>query len=235
MSAPASSNVRYVVQPPATSHDPAASCRRLSRRRRWPGSPGVAALVTLIALAGCQRQGADVTWSEVETRIQEAFPGVPSIDTAALSEVLQDPTRPLLLIDAREPAEFAVSHLPGAVRATSVEHAAELANGAPDGATIVAYCSVGYRSANLVAALRDRGLTDVYNLTGSIFRWANEDRPLYRGDVLVRAVHPFDEAWGVLLQADRRSSSPGTESHAAPAGAGPAARRASSSRSTGGR
>ena len=51
-------------------------------------------------------------------------------------------------------------------------------------------------------------MTEVYNLEGSIFRWANEDRPLYRGDVAVRQVHPFDESWAALLHADRRSYSP---------------------------
>ena len=78
----------------------------------------------------------------------------------------------------------------------------------PEGATVVAYCSVGYRSARLAAALRDRGLADVHNLEGSIFRWANEDRPLFRGDTPVRRVHPFDETWGVLLAPDRRAYSP---------------------------
>lgn len=187
---------------------PPTSTRCHSRRRRRHRRLESVVLFSLLVLAGCGRHAADITWSEVETRIQKAFPGVPSIDTRSLNEAMLDPNRPLVLIDAREPEEFAVSHLWGAVRATSVEHAAELADRAPDGATIVAYCSVGYRSASLVTALRDRGLTGVYNLTGSIFRWANENRPLYRGDAIVGEVHPFDETWGVLLQARRRAYSP---------------------------
>jgi len=46
------------------------------------------------------------------------------------------------------------------------------------------------------------GVANVFNLTGSIFRWANEGRPLRSGDERVQAVHPFDEDWGRLL--DRR-------------------------------
>ncbi len=167
-----------------------------------------ALLIVLLALAGCGRQPAGMTWAATEALIEEAFPGTPPIDTTALSDVLEDPERPVVLIDVREPEEFAVSHLQGAVRATSIEHAVALVDGAPDAATIVAYCSVGYRSAGLVAALAARGRTQVYNLEGSIFRWANENRPLYRGDRPVRQVHPFDESWGALLQADRRAYSP---------------------------
>ena len=176
-------------------------------RRPRHGRHG-AVIVALLVLTGCEPPQDDITWMQVEARIREAFPGVPSIDTAGLSELLEDPARTVVLLDAREAEEFAVSHLGGALRATSIEHAAALVDGAPTGATIVAYCSVGYRSARLVAALRARGRTQVYNLEGSIFRWANEDRPLYRGDVPVRDVHPFDEAWGVLLQAGRRAYSP---------------------------
>ena len=179
-----------------------------SRRRGFMRAGGSCVLIVLIVHAACARQAAAPAWAGVEAGIAEAFPGVPSIDTFALSELMRDRTRPLVLIDVREADEFAVSHLEGAVRATSIEHAAALVNGAPDGATIVAYCSVGYRSAGLVAELRDRGLAEVYNLKGSIFRWANEDRPLYRGGVRVRQVHPFDAAWGMLLPADRRAYAP---------------------------
>ena len=178
------------------------------RRRGFVRAAVSSVLIVLLAHAACARQAAAPAWAGVEADIAEAFPGVPSIDTAALSGLMQDSTRPLVLIDARRADEFAVSHLPGAVRATSIEHAAEIVSGAPDGAAIVAYCSVGYRSAGLVAELRDRGLAEVYNLKGSIFRWANEDRPLYRGDLRVRRVHPFDAVWGALLQADRRAYAP---------------------------
>ena len=176
-------------------------------RRRGRGNRG-AVILALLVLTGCEPPPDGISWTLVEARIREAFPGVPSIDTAALSELLEDPARTVVLIDAREAEEFAVSHLDGALRATSIQHAAALVDGAPAGATVVAYCSVGYRSAGLVAELRARGRAQVYNLEGSIFRWANEDRPLYRGDVAVRRVHPFDETWGVLLEAERRAYSP---------------------------
>lgn len=166
------------------------------------------ALIALVALTACAGQPTGPTWTGVEARITATFPDVPSIDTTGLGELMQDPLQTVVLIDVREPREFAVSHLQGAVRAVSIDQVAALVRAAPAGAAIVAYCSVGYRSAGLVAELRERGVAGVYNLAGSIFRWANEDRPLYRGDVPVRRVHPFDESWGTLLHADRRSYFP---------------------------
>ena len=211
--------------------------RRRPGDRRLARPAGRAALVILIALAACARQAPGPTWAGVEARIAAAFPRVPSISTAALDELIQDPARPVVLIDVREPGEFAVSHLRGAVRATSLDHAAALVDDATDGATIVAYCTVGYRSAELVAALRNRGRAEIYNLEGSIFRWANEDRPLYRGDLPVRHVHPFDASWGVLLHADRRAYSPraGFRKNLRPPSTGPPPAAPSSSSSTGGR
>ena len=189
------------------SPQPATRPRR-ARPAGFARPPATAVLLALVALAACADQTTEPTWVGVETRIAETFPDVRSIDTAALSELMQDPTQTVVLIDVREPDEFAVSHLEGAVRATSIDQAAALVGDAPEGATIVAYCSVGYRSAGLVAELSEHGLAGVHNLEGSIFRWANEGRPLYRGELPVSQVHPFNESWGTLLQAERRAYSP---------------------------
>ena len=55
---------------------------------------------------------------------------------------------------------------------------------------MVAYCSVGYRSAGLTDELGQRGYTRVCNLEGSLFQWANEGRPLVNADGRVNVVHP---------------------------------------------
>jgi hypothetical protein len=56
------------------------------------------------------------------------------------------------------------------------------------------------RSARLVAQLRQAGYTQVYNLEGSIFRWANEGQSLVSQGQLVAVVHPFNPTWGLLLR-----------------------------------
>ena len=100
-------------------------------------------------------------------------------------------------MDAREPEEFQVSHLRGARNLTAVKAVkAAVQSGAPP---VVVYCSVGYRSSALVEKLQKAGLTNVFNLEGSIFAWANEGRPVQRGTNVVQEVHPYSAKWGALL------------------------------------
>ncbi|MGH7937844.1 MAG: rhodanese-like domain-containing protein, partial [Bryobacteraceae bacterium] len=75
-------------------------------------------------------------------------------------------------------------------------------------ATIVTYCSVGYRSAGMARRLHAAGFTRVQNLEGSIFEWANEHRPLVHDGKAATQVHPYDALWGRLLQPEVRAPLP---------------------------
>jgi rhodanese-related sulfurtransferase len=130
---------------------------------------------------------------------------VPQISTAELADWLADGDRlKPILIDARKPEEFEVSHLAGAKRAGSLQEALGILSGEVKDRPIVVYCSVGYRSSSLAAALIGKGFTRVYNLEGSIFEWANEGRPVYSHGKRVRRVHPYDDEWGRLLDEELR-------------------------------
>jgi hypothetical protein len=49
--------------------------------------------------------------------------------------------------------------------------------------------------------MREAGYTNVANLEGSIFKWANEGRALVGpGGSPTRAVHEYDATWGGLLE-----------------------------------
>lgn len=139
-------------------------------------------------------------WAELKRSIRAEFPGVPQISTGELADWLNDPSRQRpVLLDAREPREFAVSHLRDAQLAPDVETALRLVGAAKPNPPIVVYCSVGYRSSRLAKDLMDRGVLRVANLEGSIFQWANEERPVYRGLLRVERVHPYNSTWGRLL------------------------------------
>ena len=81
----------------------------------------------------------------------------------------------------------------------------KLTAGMPKETPIVTYCAVGYRSGALATKLREAGFTNVRNLEGSIFQWANEHRPLVREDQPVTTVHPYSSLWGRLLTDDVRA------------------------------
>ena len=163
------------------------------------------ALCVLALQLGCSE---DLTWRAVDRMIETKFPNVPTITTDSLARRLADTTaaRPVLL-DARSPEEYAVSHLPEAQQvspdADTIAGLDTLSRETP----VVVYCSVGYRSARITSRLQKQGFTNVSNLKGSIFRWANEGRTVVRDGTPVRSVHPYDDTWGRLLNDDLHASS----------------------------
>ncbi len=152
-------------------------------------------LFSIVLVAGCETDSSN-NWEWLSKKLRSKFPTVTQISTAELQKQLtaQDSARPLL-IDRRDAEEYAVSHLPGAFFAAGEEDAMKIIEKEGKGRPIVVYCAVGYRSSTLVRKLGEKGLTDVYNLEGSIFKWANEGRPLYRGDRQVHVVHPYNSKW----------------------------------------
>lgn len=157
-----------------------------------------ASVLCLLALqTGCSQ---DLTWRAVQHMIASDYPEVPSITTDSLAQRLADDTSPTpLLLDARSPEEYAVSHLPGARRVDPDANAYPALDTLAADTPVVVYCSVGYRSAGVAKTLQQQGVAAVANLQGSIFRWANDGRPVYRDGRRVAAVHPYDATWGRLL------------------------------------
>lgn len=159
----------------------------------------------LLVMFGCE---SSPSWTSVKDMVRRDFPEVQQVSADELSRALESDTPPVLL-DVREQAEYDVSHLPGAIRVQPGTNASEL-DLDPD-APVVAYCSVGYRSSELVRKLEERGFTNARNLEGSIFEWANEGHPVERDGEQVREVHPYDDMWGQLLDEDLRAYEPGVK------------------------
>jgi len=131
--------------------------------------------------------------------LKTKFPGVRTIAPSGLAAMEPSP----LLLDVREENEFAVSHLPGAVRAGRDPVAQLRELGVKSDAPVVVYCSVGYRSSVLAEKLQAAGFLNVRNLEGSIFAWANEGRPLVNARGETAGVHPFNILWGRYLEKSR--------------------------------
>ena len=167
---------------------------------------GVAASAPACAEAPEEDEDNAMFWSMTLKMIRARFPTVARVSTDTLQSWLDEsPQREnLLLFDVRESEEYAVSHLQGARPAPSKDEALKALQGVPSDQRIVLYCSVGYRSSELAQFLMKKGFTEVYNLEGSIFAWANEGRPVYRGNERVKVVHPYDRIWGRLLKKSLR-------------------------------
>jgi rhodanese-related sulfurtransferase len=160
-------------------------------------------IVAAIALL-CARS---IEWFILEQSLRNRFPKVKWITTAQLAAWLADNQRPPpVLLDVRTKEEWDVSQLPGARRVDPNASVEEVISGMSKDTPIVTYCAVGYRSGALATKLREAGFTDVQNLEGSIFQWANQHRSLVRDDGKpVTTVHPYSSLWGRLLSDDVRA------------------------------
>lgn len=170
-----------------------------------------ALVVMLLSLQACSATRQTVrheqlpfTLQNVREDVRVSFPAVEQLSTAALASRLAN-HESLVLLDIREPQEYSVSHLPGAIRVEpeanerSITAASDLSN-----KTVVFYCSVGVRSSKLAqklqAELLRQGAIAVFNLDGGIFAWHNEGRPLQDSSGATDFVHPFDQKYGSLLR-----------------------------------
>ena len=128
------------------------------------------------------------------------FPYVCWVTTKELAQWLEDTLMPQpIILDARSEIEYALSHLQEAQRIDPITPNLATFREVAFDAPIVVYCSVGYRSANIAQQLQQAGFNQVYNLEGSIFQWANEERPIFKDNCLTQVVHPYDRIWGKLL------------------------------------
>lgn len=144
-------------------------------------------------------QFGELEWREIDAALDEDFPAVRHLSVEQLRSML-DQRQQFRLIDVREAEEYQVSHLPGAQLAGSF-----LVESLGRDQLIVAYCSVGLRSAEYVRRLQQQGFHNAYNLRGSIFLWANSGYPLEADGRPAMKVHPYSERWGKLLHPELHS------------------------------
>lgn len=166
------------------------------------GLLAVGLLIGVFAALGLR----SIDWFLLKKSLRARFTKIEWISTGELADWLANERRPApVLLDVRTPEEWNVSHLPGARRVDPNASAETAADGLSKETPIVTYCAVGYRSAEMADRLRAAGFSNVHNLEGSIFQWANEHRPLVHGNERVSLVHPYNAFWGRLLNDDVRA------------------------------
>jgi rhodanese-related sulfurtransferase len=160
-------------------------------------------LMAVSALLGLR----SVDWFLLKKSLRHKFSKIEWISTSELAEWLSSKRQPApVLLDVRTVEEWNVSHLPGARRVEPDATAENAAKGLSNERSIVTYCAVGYRSGEVAERLRAAGFSNVRNLEGSIFQWANEHRPLVHDNETVTRVHPYNSFWGRLLNDDVRAA-----------------------------
>ena len=94
------------------------------------------------------------------------------IAPADLNELLhKEGSAKVVLLDVREPAEYATARIEGSVHIPMGEIPGRQQEFDPD-AHIVAICHLGVRSLNVTAWLRNQGFERVQSLCGGIDAWS---------------------------------------------------------------
>lgn len=84
-----------------------------------------------------------------------------------------------VILDVREPAEFALAHINGSVPIPmgSVPGELQRVEGFADQGDVAVLCHHGVRSLNVTVWLRERGIENCFSVTGGIDRWSTEIDP----------------------------------------------------------
>jgi rhodanese-related sulfurtransferase len=99
-----------------------------------------------------------------------------------------------LLIDVREPEEYAHGHVPGAINLPQAELATRLAE-VPQDRPVMMICQSGYRSLRSAQFLAQMGYDKVATVTGGTAAWRASGRTIDTGDTRLDAPRVIESEW----------------------------------------
>lgn len=107
----------------------------------------------------------------------------------------------ITIVDVREPEEYEVGHLAGAVNIPykRIQADPKLLDQVSRDRTAVTYCTIGYRSGVVAQKLMEAGHQDVYNLKWALVHWFNKGGVVVKGNQEVNRIHPFNEKWEYFI------------------------------------
>lgn len=122
-------------------------------------------------------------WTSDMTRVFPRNPAPsPSLPTVGPKEAKSLVEREnALIVDVREPDEWADARIPGAIHIPLSDIPARAAE-IPRDRPVILQCRSGNRSAGATRALLDLGFTNAHNLEGGIGDWAADGLPIQYGD-----------------------------------------------------
>ncbi|MEX1185997.1 MAG: rhodanese-like domain-containing protein [Gemmatimonadaceae bacterium] len=113
------------------------------------------------------KTGADLI-EEARGRIREVTPA----EVAALRERGE----PAVYLDVREPNEWNLGRIPGAVFLPRGHLESKVEDAAPRDARVIVYCARGNRSALAADTMQQMGYENVASMSGGFLQWAMEGR-----------------------------------------------------------
>lgn len=125
--------------------------------------------LNMVAIEATNRGAAEQHWAMLTSAAE-----VPEVGVAELEARRADGA---LLLDVREPGEYAQGHIPGAVNLPQAELATRLEE-IPLDETLYIACQGGFRSLRCAQFLRQAGAAHVVNVKGGTAAWTEAGKPL---------------------------------------------------------
>jgi hydroxyacylglutathione hydrolase len=141
--------------------------------------------LNMTAIEATNRGVVNQTWAMLTSA-----PAVLIVGTADMDRRTPD----TLVIDVREPEEYAHGHVPGAINLPQAEIASRL-DEVPRDRPVQVICQGGYRSLRSAQFLAQMGFTNVASVAGGTAAWQADGHPLETGDTSIGASRVIESEW----------------------------------------
>ncbi|MGD1901709.1 MAG: rhodanese-like domain-containing protein [Geitlerinemataceae cyanobacterium] len=148
--------------------------KRTVRQRFWAIAVALSLLATTIAVAAFGMPNAIVTLTSEVSSVA----AIPEIAATDLKAALDCDPDGILLLDVRNPDEFAIGHIEGAqlIPVSELREKLDAVRDELGDRRLVVYCKLGVRGARAVQIFDDAGIAAT-NLQGGIDTWSREVDP----------------------------------------------------------
>ncbi len=141
--------------------------------------------LNMTAIEATNRGLADMPWAMLTTAAK-----VREIAVAALESRPPD----AVVLDVREPGEYAHGHVPGAISLPQADLASRL-NEVPLDRSVITLCERGIRSYRAAQFLLQMGVEQVSSVKGGTAAWREAGKPLAYGDTQVEKPRVTESEW----------------------------------------
>jgi hydroxyacylglutathione hydrolase len=141
--------------------------------------------LNITAIEATNRGVADLPWAMLVTNAP--------VNSVSL-EVVESRDTNALVLDVREPVEYATGHVPGSINLPQADLANRL-DELPRDRPLLLICQGGYRSLRAARFLLQMGFESVASVEGGTASWAEAGKPLERGDVDAKATRIVETEW----------------------------------------
>ncbi|HLA82219.1 MAG TPA: MBL fold metallo-hydrolase [Thermoleophilia bacterium] len=141
--------------------------------------------LNMTAIEATNRGTADMAWAMLTTS-----PRPREIDIDALERRPPD----AVVLDVREPGEYAHGHVPGAISLPQADLASRLQE-VPRDRPVLTLCERGIRSLRAAQFLMQVGINEVASVKGGTSAWRSAGKPLAFGDTRVEKTRITESEW----------------------------------------